>query len=68
MTDETQLHWAEEKEQIHSSGPIKLLISLVAHLPLPVVNMLVYPAGFFYLIFSSRARTECTLYQKQFML
>ncbi|MCK9171068.1 MAG: hypothetical protein M0P01_11705 [Treponema sp.] len=68
MTDETQLHWAEEKEQVLGNGPVKLLISLVAHLPLPVVNMLVYPAGFFYLIFSSRARTECTLYQKQFML
>lgn len=67
MSDETQLHWAEEKEQVRSSRPIKLLILLVAYLPPPVVNILVYPVGFFYLLFSSRARRECVLYQKQFM-
>jgi predicted LPLAT superfamily acyltransferase len=67
VPDETELHWAEEKEQVFSSRPIKLLILLVAYLPPPVVNILAYPAGFFYLLFSSRARRECILYKRQFM-
>jgi predicted LPLAT superfamily acyltransferase len=65
MTGKTSLHWADEKEQVHSNRPIKLLFKLVAYLPLPLVNILVYPVGFFYLLFSSRARTECILYQRQ---
>ncbi|MBP3709566.1 MAG: hypothetical protein J6I73_04095 [Treponema sp.] len=67
MSNETALHWAEEKEVVRSVAPIKLLVSLVAHVPKCVVNMLIFPVGFFYLIFSKRARLECSRYQKQFI-
>lgn len=65
MPDETQIHWAEEKEQVRSSFPIKLLIALVGYIPVWMVNFLVFPVSFFYYIFSARARHETRLYQKQ---
>lgn len=63
-TSEEELHWASEKEAVRSSKPIKLLFILLKHLPSPVVNVLIFPVGFFYLIFSKRARNEAKLYQK----
>jgi predicted LPLAT superfamily acyltransferase len=60
-----KLHWTEEKEQVTSDKPVKLLIDLINHLPSPVVNSLVFPVGFFYLLCSPRARKETRLYQKQ---
>jgi predicted LPLAT superfamily acyltransferase len=64
---ETQLHWKQEKEQVHSSRPIRLLILLVSSLPPWMVNILVFPVAFFYFICSKRGRTEAVLYQKQFI-
>ncbi|MBQ9630387.1 MAG: hypothetical protein IJR49_02240, partial [Treponema sp.] len=67
MNSETHLHWAEEKEVIHSNKPVKLLIKLIAHLPNFIVNILIFPVGFFYFVFSKRARNECSRYQNQFI-
>ena len=67
MTRENSLHWAEEKEVVRSVTPVKLLVWLVAHIPAQIVNMLIFPVGIFYLIFSKRARLECSRYQKQFI-
>lgn len=66
MRDEEKLlHWADEKEVISNNRPLKFLLLLLAHIPAPLVFLLVYPVSFFYLIFSKRARTEARLYQKQ---
>lgn len=62
---EANLHWSEQKEQVHSSRPIKLLLSLLKHLPNAVVNTLAYPVAFFYYVFSKRGRDESRLYQKK---
>lgn len=62
---EKLLHWSDEKEVIKSSRPLKLLLTLMLHIPICLVLVLVYPVSFFYLIFSRRARTEAYLYQKQ---
>ena len=65
MNEENQLHWSEEKEAVSSSRPLKLLFTLFLHLPQALVLSLVYPVGFFYLLFSKRARCEARNYQKQ---
>lgn len=65
IKSEEMLHWSDEKEVVSSNKPIKLLLILLSHLPAWCVYILVVPVGFFYLIFSKRARTECKIYQKQ---
>lgn len=65
MRDEKLTHWADEKEAIKTNIPLKILLVLFKHLPGWIVRALIYPVGFFYLIFSSRARNESVLYQKQ---
>ncbi|MBD5411726.1 MAG: hypothetical protein HDR51_03140 [Treponema sp.] len=65
MSKENKLHWSEEKEAVSSSKPLKLLFILFLHLPQIVILSLIYPIGFFYLLFSKRARCEARNYQKQ---
>ena len=62
---ENQVHWAEEKEAVKSSGPVKLIFLLLKYLPDFIVYSLVFPVGFFYLLFSKRAQKYTKLYQKQ---
>ena len=62
--NEDQLHWADEKEVVSSNRPIKYLLHLLKFFPSPLVHVLIFPVGFFYFIFSKRARTECKRYQK----
>ncbi len=65
--EETQLHWADEKEVIKSNKSVLLLWWLFKHIPKCVVRILVYPVGFFYFISSKRAREETKLYQKRLL-
>ncbi|MCF0241102.1 MAG: hypothetical protein HUK25_00600 [Treponema sp.] len=62
---ESDLHWSEQKETVSSSRPIKLLLSLLKHLPNAVVNCLAYPVAFFYYLFSKRGRHESRVFQKK---
>jgi len=57
-------HWADEKEAIKSNKPMKLLLVLFKHFPGWIVRLLIYPVSFFYLLFSSRARNNSWIYQK----
>ena len=63
--DEQQLHWSDQDEVISSSKPLKLLLRLFALQPKWLVHSLIYPVGFFYFLFSKRARNDCYVYQKQ---
>ncbi len=67
MTDkkEEELHWSEEKEVVSSNKPLKFLLLLFKFFPRFVVHLFAFPVGFFYFLFSSRARIECRRYQKQ---
>ena len=53
---EDKLHWADEKEVIHTNIPLKLLVFLFKMLPSFFVLFLAYPVSFFYYLFSKRAR------------
>ena len=61
---EDKLHWADEKEVIHTNIPLKLLVFLFKMLPSFFVLFLAYPVSFFYYLFSKRAREESRTYQK----
>ncbi|MBR7064623.1 MAG: hypothetical protein IKI31_05720 [Treponema sp.] len=67
MSERGSLSWQDEKEVVKSNASVKLLITLIAHLPNFVVNILIFPVGFFFFIFSKRARAECARYQNQFI-
>ena len=61
---EDKLHWADEKEVIHTNIPLKILVFLFKMLPSFFVLFLAYPVSFFYYLFSKRAREESRTYQK----
>lgn len=63
--DEKKLHWADTKEVVSSNKPLKFLLLLFKIFPRFVVHIFAFPVGFFYYLFSARARRECRLYQKQ---
>ena len=65
MKSEEMLHWADEKEVVSNTKPLKFVLCLLSHLPAWCVFIFAYPVSFFYLIFSKRARRECVIYQKQ---
>lgn len=44
---EKLLHWSDEKEVIKSSRPLKVLLTLMLHIPICLVLILVYPVSFF---------------------
>lgn len=61
---EEKLHWADEKEVIKSNKSLLFLLYLIKLFPKRLVLLLIYPVGFFYFIFSKRARIECENFQK----
>ena len=63
--NEQNLHWSDEEEVISSSKPLKLLLRLFSIQPKWLVHILIFPVGFFFFLFSKRARTDCYVYQKQ---
>lgn len=65
---ENELHWADEKEELRTSFPLKLLVFLFKILPAFLVRLLIYPISFFYLIFSKRARNESKTYQENLQI
>lgn len=61
-----QLHWSEEKEEVHGHAAMIFLVKLIKIFPRWFVHLIaVFPTAFFYLIFSSRGRREIKRYQTQ---
>lgn len=65
MTDETRLHWSEEKEAVSNNLALRWTLFLMKWTPRPFIYFLIYCNAFIFLIFSKRARAESLLYQKQ---
>lgn len=63
-THDEDLHWADEKEVISSNKPLLFLLKLFKIFPTNVVLLLIYPVGFFFFVFSKRARQESLNFQK----
>ncbi len=62
---EKLVHWADEKEVVKTSAPIKLVLRLFSVCPGWLVRLLSYPIAFFYLLCSKRARVVVKDYQKK---
>lgn len=58
-------HWADEKEAVSSSRPIKFVLLLLKILPAWLVNCFIPLVAFFFYIFNRRGRCESVRYQRQ---
>ena len=56
-TDKNPEHWSKQKE-VGGSKPVKFLFFLIKIFPMFLLRCIAFPVGFFYYIFSKRARTE----------
>lgn len=64
VQEEDSVHWADLKEIVSSSKPLKLTFAMVKYLPKNFVYLLVFPISFFYFICAKRAR----FYAKEFQI
>jgi predicted LPLAT superfamily acyltransferase len=51
-------HWTSQKEQAAGYWLLKLLLILFRLFPVVVLRLIAFPVGFFYFLFSAKARTE----------
>jgi predicted LPLAT superfamily acyltransferase len=59
MTEERPpLHWSQHKEKAAGYWHIKLLLILFRLFPVVILRVIAFPVGFFYFLFSKRARIE----------
>jgi len=56
--EETPLHWSQHKEKAAGYWQIKLLLILFRLFPVFILRVIAFPVGFFYFLFSKRARIE----------
>ena len=61
----TNLHWSQQKEQAVGYWQIKLLLILFRLFPIIILRILAFPVGFFYFLFSKKARTESKRFLKK---
>ena len=61
-TEETPIHWSQHKEKAAGYWHVKLLLVLFKLFPVVILRILAFPVGFFYFLFSKRARTESKRY------
>jgi len=61
-TEETPIHWSQHKEKAAGYWHVKLLLVLFKLFPVVIMRILAFPVGFFYFLFSKRARTESKRY------
>ena len=61
---EDKLHWADEKEVIHTNIPLKLLVFLFKMLPSFFVLFLAYPVSFFYYLFQKEQEKKAAHIKK----
>jgi len=57
-TEETPLHWSQHKEKTAGYWNVKLMLVLFKLFPIIILRVLTFPVGFFYFLFSKRARAE----------
>jgi len=57
-TKETPLHWSQYKEKTAGYWHVKFLLILFKLFPIVILRVIAFPVGFFYFIFSKKARTE----------
>jgi predicted LPLAT superfamily acyltransferase len=54
----TPLHWSQHKEKAAGYWHIKLLLIIFKLFPVVILYVIAFPVGFFYFLFSRRARIE----------
>jgi predicted LPLAT superfamily acyltransferase len=59
---ENPLHWSKHKEKAAGYWHVKLLLVLFRLFPVIILRVLAFPVGFFYFLFSKRARAESSRY------
>jgi len=57
-TEDTPLHWSQYKEKTAGYWHVKLLLILFKLFPIIILRVLAFPVGFFYFLFSKKARDE----------
>jgi predicted LPLAT superfamily acyltransferase len=57
-TEETPLHWSQHKEKAAGYWHIKLLLIIFRLFPVVILHVIAFPVGFFYFLFSKKARIE----------
>ena len=62
MNKGAPLHWSRQGEQ---AGPLKFLLLLFRCLPVIILRIIAFPVGFFYFLFSGRAKTESSRFLKK---
>jgi len=60
--EENSLHWSKEKEKAAGYWHVKLLLILFRLFPVIILRVIAFPVGFFYFLFSKRARAESARY------
>jgi predicted LPLAT superfamily acyltransferase len=60
--EEPSLHWSQHKEKAAGYWHIKLMLVLFRLFPVIILRILAFPVGFFYFLFSKKARTESKRY------
>ena len=61
-TKDAPLHWSQYKEKAAGYWHVKLLLVLFRLFPIIILRVLAFPVGFFYFLFSKKARTESKRY------
>jgi len=56
--EETPLHWSQYKEKAAGYWHVKLMLVLFKLFPIIILRVLAFPVGFFYFLFSKKARDE----------
>jgi len=57
-TEDVPLHWSQHKEKVAGYWQIKFMLILFKLFPIIILRVLAFPVGFFYFLFSKRARDE----------
>jgi len=57
-TEDVPLHWSQHKEKAAGYWHLKLMLILFKLFPVIILRILAFPVGFFYFVFSKRARNE----------
>jgi len=61
-TEETPLHWSQHKEKAAGYWHVKLILILFKLFPVIILRVIAFPVGFFYFLFSRKARAESRRY------
>ena len=60
--EENSSHWSKQKEKAAGYWHVKLLLILFKLFPVIILRVIAFPVGFFYFLFSKKARTESGRY------